>query len=234
MSNVTRNTAPQDSPTTVHFGVLVSGNGTNLQALLDAEAAGLLSPAKIGLVISDRNGAYALERARRAGKPALLIEGNRDLDIETRRLDLSNRILETAAAASLEFLVLAGFLSILRGPLLERYQNRIINIHPSLLPKFGGPGMYGERVHQAVLAAGEIESGCTVHLVDQGTDTGPILLQRRVPVLPQDSPASLAERIHREEHIAIVDGVRELLAHLGYASKECLSGYDITKEQETR
>ena len=84
----------------------------------------------------------------------------------------------------------------------------MINIHPALLPKFGGQGMHGDRVHRAVLEAGETESGCTVHLVDAGTDTGPILLQRRVPVLPGDTAISLAERIHREEHIAIVEGVR--------------------------
>jgi phosphoribosylglycinamide formyltransferase-1 len=101
--------------------------------------------------------------------------------------------------------VLAGFLSILAGEFIHAYGGRIINLHPSLLPKCGGPGMYGLRVHRAVLAAGEQESGCTVHLVDAGTDTGPILLQRRVPVLAGDTPERLAERIHREEHSAIVE-----------------------------
>jgi phosphoribosylglycinamide formyltransferase-1 len=96
-------------------------------------------------------------------------------------------------------------LSLLEGEILDAYEGRIVNIHPSLLPKYGGAGMHGERVHQAVLAAGERESGCTVHLVDAGTDTGPILLQRRVPVLPGDTADSLAERIHGEEHIAIVE-----------------------------
>jgi phosphoribosylglycinamide formyltransferase-1 len=96
-------------------------------------------------------------------------------------------------------------LSIVEGDLLNVYEGRIINLHPSLLPRHGGAGMHGERVHRAVLAAGERESGCTVHLVDRGTDTGPVLLQRKVPVLPGDTAASLAERIHVEEHIALVE-----------------------------
>jgi phosphoribosylglycinamide formyltransferase-1 len=111
-------------------------------------------------------------------------------------------------------IVLAGFLSILEGDIIREYAGRILNLHPSLLPKFGGEGMYGERVHRAVLDAGETESGCTVHLVDAGTDTGPILLQRRVPVLPGDSPSSLAERIHGEEHTAIVEAARMLIERI--------------------
>jgi phosphoribosylglycinamide formyltransferase-1 len=105
-------------------------------------------------------------------------------------------------------IVLAGFLSILAGAILKEYSGRIINIHPALLPRFGGQGMYGERVHRAVLAAGETESGCTVHIVDAGTDTGPILLRRKVPVLPGDTPETLAGRIQKEEHVAIVEGVK--------------------------
>jgi phosphoribosylglycinamide formyltransferase-1 len=115
--------------------------------------------------------------------------------------------------------VLAGFLSILVGKIIERYSGRIINLHPSLLPKFGGDGMYGEKVHRAVLAAKEKESGCTVHLVDAGTDTGPILLQRKVPVLPGDTPESLAERIHRKEHTALVDAVKIMTGKLQFRKK---------------
>lgn len=200
----------------VPFAVLVSGNGTNLQTLLDAERTNRLGPGRVALVISDRSGAYALERARLAGKPAIILEPDKNLPKEARRRDLSDRILAAIQEVNAGFIVLAGFLSILQGPILDTYRGKIINIHPSLLPKFGGPGMYGERVHQAVLSAGEKVSGCTVHIVDQGTDTGPILLQRTVPVLPADTPESLAERIHHEEHIAIVDGVLELLARLGH------------------
>jgi phosphoribosylglycinamide formyltransferase-1 len=165
-------------------------------------------------VISDRSDAYALERAKIFGVPHVVLEVDRSLPKAERRRDLSDRILVKAWEFRADAIVLAGFLSILEGPLIQEYSGRIINLHPSLLPKFGGPGMYGAKVHEAVLAAGETESGCTVHLVDSGTDTGPILLQRRVPVLPGDSPETLAERIHVEEHIAIVEAVAALVSRL--------------------
>jgi phosphoribosylglycinamide formyltransferase-1 len=185
--------------------VLVSGGGTNLQALLDAEKKGALGPGTIAAVISDRPEAYALERARLGGVPVYIEEPDRTLPRENRRRELSDRICAIARAARVRLIVLAGFLSILEGKILKYYGGKIINLHPSLLPKFGGPGMYGNRVHRAVLDAREKESGCTVHFVDEGTDTGPILLQRRVPVLPGDTPDALADRIHQEEHIAIVE-----------------------------
>jgi phosphoribosylglycinamide formyltransferase-1 len=189
----------------VNILVLVSGGGTNLQALIDAEKDGRLGPGHIAAVIADRSGAYALERAKAAGIRASIEAPNRGLPAEMRRRDLSDRLLEAARGADAGLIILAGFLSILEGDILHAYEGRIVNIHPSLLPAYGGAGMYGERVHRAVLAAGEGESGCTAHLVDAGTDTGPILLQRRVPVLPGDTADSLAERIHVEEHIALVE-----------------------------
>lgn len=199
--------------------VLVSGSGTNLQALIDAEAQGVLggsdatgrSRARVVAVVSDRRGVYALERARSAALPALLEAPDRGLPVAERRRDLSDRLLAVAREYQADFVVLAGFLSILQGAFIEAYAGRIVNLHPALLPKFGGPGMWGHHVHEAVLAAGEPESGCTVHLVDEGTDTGPILLQRRVPVLPGDSPESLAERIHAQEHLAIVEAIEVLV-----------------------
>jgi phosphoribosylglycinamide formyltransferase-1 len=194
--------------------VLVSGNGTNLQALIDAEKQGFLGRGKIAVVVSDRAGAYALERARAAGLPALTETPNRGLPKPERRRELSLRIFSLAEEHGAGLIVLAGFLSILEGPILDAYAGRIINLHPSLLPKFGGPGMYGEKVHRAVLEAGETESGCTVHLVDAGTDSGSILLQRKVPVLPGDSAETLAARIHREEHTAIVEAVRLMAERL--------------------
>ena len=191
---------------------LVSGNGTNLQALLDAEKAGVLGRGKIALVVSDRQGAYALERAKAAGIPAFVEEPCRHLSKKERRQELSLRILRIAMENNISIIVLAGFLSILSGEILTCFRSRIINIHPSLLPKFGGEGMYGSQVHRAVLEAGEKESGCTVHFVDEGTDTGPILVQRRVPVLPGDTVDSLAGRIHEQEHIAIVEGLKLLIS----------------------
>jgi phosphoribosylglycinamide formyltransferase-1 len=198
-------------PETVRVLVLVSGNGSNLQALLDAEKAGRLPGGTIAAVISDRGGAYALERARLAGIPAYVETPDPRLPKPERRRELSDRLLRIAGEHRAGLIVHGGFLSILAGPILEAYAGRMINIHPSLLPKFGGIGMYGERVHRAVLAAGETESGCTVHLVNAETDSGPILLQRRVPVLPGDTPDTLAARIHQEEHIAIVEATRLMI-----------------------
>lgn len=198
----------------INIMVLVSGGGTNFQALYDAEIAGGLGPGRLALVVSDRPEAYALERAKRRGIPVYIQEPDRRLPKQERREELSNRILRIAGDNDIGLIVMAGFLSILAGKLIRRYAGRIINLHPSLLPKYGGSGMYGERVHRAVLDAGETESGCTVHLVNAGTDTGPILLQRRVPVLKWDTPAVLAERIHEEEHIAIVEAAAMMAGRL--------------------
>jgi phosphoribosylglycinamide formyltransferase-1 len=193
--------------------VLVSGSGTNLQALIDAERRGDLGPGRIAAVIADRP-CYAPERARAAGIDASLAGPDLSLPRGDRRRDLSDRLLRICREGRIGLIILAGFLSILEGELLRAYEGRIINLHPSLLPKFGGPGMYGERVHRAVLAAGETRSGCTVHLVDAGTDTGSALLRRQVAVLPGDTPETLAERIHREEHIAIVEAAAMMAKRL--------------------
>ena len=198
----------------VNILVLASGSGTNLQALIDVQAGGALEGGSIAAVLADRSGAYALERARAAGIPAFVEKPDSGLAKPERRRELSDRILRLCREKEIGLIVYAGFLSILAGTIIKEYAGRMINLHPALLPKFGGDGMYGEHVHRAVLATGETESGCTVHLVDAGTDTGPILLQRKVPVLPGDTPESLAERIHKEEHIAIVDGVKLMLEEL--------------------
>jgi phosphoribosylglycinamide formyltransferase-1 len=199
----------------VKIMALVSGGGTNLQALLDAQKNGAFgsgdSEGKIVLVVSDNPKAYALERAKAAEVAVAVEEPDRSIPRDERRQELSDRILRLVETYHIDLIVLAGFLSILMGEIVRRYSGRIINLHPSLLPKFGGNGMYGERVHRAVLDAGEKESGCTVHLVDAGVDTGPILLQRRVPVLSGDTPDTLAERIHKEEHIAIVEAVKMMV-----------------------
>jgi phosphoribosylglycinamide formyltransferase-1 len=205
----------REPPGALRILVLVSGNGTNLQALLDAESSGALEGGRIAAVIADREGAYALERARLEGVPAFTETPDRSVPKPERRRELSDRILRRARDFDVAFIIFAGFLSILEGEILTTYSGRIINIHPSLLPKFGGAGMYGERVHRAVLDAGETESGCTVHVVDRGTDTGPVLLQRKVPVLPGDTPETLAERIHREEHTAVTEAAALMIKRLG-------------------
>jgi phosphoribosylglycinamide formyltransferase-1 len=203
--------------------VLVSGNGSNLQALIDAEIEGRLPGGTLAGVAADRPGVYALDRARAAGIPCRVEIPGTALPKPERRRELSDRILRLCREGDMGLIILAGFLSILEGNLIRDYAGRIINLHPSLLPRFGGIGMYGQRVHRAVLEAGEAESGCTVHLVDGGTDTGPVLLQRRVPVLPGDTPDRLAERIHREEHIAIVEAAALMLRRL-IEEEPCKSG----------
>lgn len=190
--------------------VLVSGNGTNLQALIDNQQKNSDCPYKINVVISDNPGAFALTRAEKAGiKTYVLEKGN--LKGQSLRDYRTRQILEILRKEKTDIVVLAGFLTILSESLINEFPERIINIHPALLPDFGGPGMYGHHVHEAVLASGKKESGCTVHFVDKGCDTGRVILQRKVPVMAGDTPDSLADRIHKEEYIAIVQGT-ELLA----------------------
>ena len=205
------------------IAVLVSGGGTNLQALMDAEKqwrlAGQSLPYTVALVVSSSKNAYALERAATAGVPSTVVspyttlgpEKAKTASRDEKRFAVSNGVLELCRQYQIEAIVLAGFLTVLGGDIIQEYKGRIINLHPALLPKFGGEGMWGHHVHEAVLAAGETESGCTIHLVDSGCDTGEILLQKKVPVLPGDTPESLYARIAPQEHIAMVEGV-ELLA----------------------
>ncbi len=199
--------------------VLVSGGGTNLQALIDyaadCAASGKDCPYEIVCVIADTKKAFALERAAKAGIPsaicspfAVMGEANaKAADRDTKRLAVSNAMLEACQKYGAEAVVEAGCLTVLAGDILKVYENKIINLHPALLPKFGGVGMFGHHVHEAVIAAGEKESGCTVHIADGGCDTGKILIQKKVPVLPGDTPDSLYERIAPKEHEAIVEGL---------------------------
>lgn len=205
------------------IAVLVSGGGTNLQALIDYEKANPDCPYHIELVVSNTKSAYALERAKNAGIQAevrspysvLGKENAEKADRDTKRIAISDAILDLCLSHKIDAIVLAGYLSVLGGKIIEEYSGRIINLHPALLPKFGGVGMWGHNVHEAVLAAGEKESGCTVHLVDSGCDTGKILVQKKVPVLPDDTPDSLYARIAPEEHKAMVEGVCMLSEIIG-------------------
>ncbi len=195
----------------IRIAVLVSGGGSNLQSLIDAaERDGDTARYDIALVIADREGSGAIERAKRHGIPTALALPPAGVPRPQAREAVSDRVLALARESGVEAIVLAGFLTIFSGELIEAFSGRIVNIHPALLPKFGGKGMWGHHVHEAVLAAGETESGCTVHLVDSGCDTGPVLLQKRVPVLPGDTAETLAARILLSEHRAIVEGVNAL------------------------
>ena len=205
--------------------VLVSGGGTNLQALIDEELAmksrGEECPYNIALVVSSSAKAFALERAKKAEIPAfiaspslLLGEKAKEATRDEKRFAVSDKVLELCNSYGIEAIVLAGFLTVLGGSILESYSGKIINLHPALLPKFGGVGMFGHHVHEAVLAAGEKESGITIHLVDAGCDTGTILLQKRVPVEAGDTPESLYARIAPHEHQAMVEGLKLLAKRL--------------------
>lgn len=177
----------------MRVGVLASGRGSNLQALIDAAREG--APYEIVAVISNVADAPALDRARRAGIPAHWVD-HRGRPREAFEADLTRRLRE----ARVDLVCLAGFLRILSPWFVSEFRGRILNIHPSLLPAFGGAGLIGMRVHEAVLAAGVRETGCTVHVVDETVDGGPIVAQAIVPVHPGDTPEVLAERVAREEH----------------------------------
>jgi phosphoribosylglycinamide formyltransferase-1 len=188
----------------VNLGFLASGRGSNLQAVIDACKSGRLR-ATPRVVISNNSDSGALERARREGIPAY------HLSSHTHGEGLDEAILETLRRHGVELVVLAGYMKKLGPRTLVAYRNRIVNIHPALLPKFGGQGMYGMNVHRAVIAAGERESGATVHLVDEEYDHGAILAQTCVPVLPDDTPETLARRVLEREHTFLVETLDQII-----------------------
>jgi phosphoribosylglycinamide formyltransferase-1 len=192
---------------TVNLAVLLSGNGTGLQNFIDRIADGRLD-ARIRVVVSSNPGAGGVEKARAAGI---------DCEVVDRRAFADDHSFSEALTAvldryELDLVVLAGLLRKYLFP--ERLKGRVLNIHPGLLPKYGGRGMYGHHVHEAVLAAGETESGCTVHITDEEYDHGPIVLQKRVPVLPGDTPETLARRVAEAEREAYPEAVRLMAERL--------------------
>jgi phosphoribosylglycinamide formyltransferase-1 len=192
---------------TIKLAFLVSGAGTGLQHFMDEIAAGHLD-AKIQVVISSRPRVLAVERARRARIPTEVIEwrtyGNEQ--------DFSAAITDVLERFDIDLIVQYGFLR--KYLFAKRYEGRVLNTHPALLPKYGGKGMYGHHVHEAVLAAGETESGCTVHITDEEYDHGPIILQRSVAVLADDTPDSLAERVQAAEREAYPEAIRLMAKRL--------------------
>ena len=187
--------------------VLVSGGGTNLQAILDAIDNGTITNAKVEVVISNNKNAYALERAKNHGIEALCISPK---DYGTR--DAFNKaFLEKLDDCQPDLIVLAGFLVVIPKQMIEKYRNRIINIHPSLIPSFCGVGYYGLKVHEAALARGVKVTGATVHYVDEGVDSGPILLQKAVEVQPGDTPQVLQRRVMEQaEWIILPEAVNKI------------------------
>ncbi len=179
---------------TTRIAVLVSGGGTNLQALLDAQGRGGLSDGEIAVVISSKPGVYALERAGKAGVEALTVARKDYPDAES----FCRALLETLETRGIDLVVLAGFLSILTPEFVRTYENRIINVHPALIPSFCGRGAYGLHVHEMALEYGVKVTGATIHFVTEGADEGPIILQKAVDILPGDTPESIQRRVMEE------------------------------------
>lgn len=185
------------------IGVLASGSGTNLQAIIDAVRSGKIK-AGIAAVISNKAGSGALERARKYSIPAVHIDKKDYKDTEAFTMAVTGELVRR----KVDLVCLAGFMCILSPCFVKKFRNRAINIHPALLPAFGGPGMYGHHVHEAVINSKAHYSGCTVHFVDEGCDTGAVILQKKVKVLPGDTPETLARRVLRQEHKLYPEAVR--------------------------
>jgi len=183
---------PNDLP---RIAVFLSGGGSNLQSLIDATKSGILK-AQVVYVVSSKRKAYGLERAAKEGIDSAVFKPKKYPSPEAAGEDLLNKLKKRGV----DYIALAGYLSLLPPVVVQTYRNKIVNIHPALLPKYGGKGMYGHHVHEAVLAAGDKESGVSVHLVDEIYDHGRVLEQMRVPVLPDDSPDTLAARVLKQEH----------------------------------
>lgn len=190
------------------FGVLVSGGGTNLQAIIDAVNDGKITNGEIAAVISNKKDAYALERAKQNNIEAVCVSPK---DYATRE-EFNQALIDTIDLYNLDLIVLAGFLVVLPKELVEKYPNKIINIHPSLIPSFCGDGFYGLKVHEEALKRGVKITGATVHFVDEGTDTGPIIKQKAVRVEEGDTPEILQRRVMEEaEWIILPETINEIL-----------------------
>lgn len=195
----------------IPVAVLVSGGGTNLQALIDAERNGIIKSAEIALVISSRADAFALKRAERAGIPSVTVAKSEC----STQAEFERRIEAALEERKIGVIVLAGFMSILSADFTARYPERIINVHPSLIPKYCGKGFYGLKVHEAVLAAGEKVTGATVHYVNEIPDGGRIIFQKEVAVMDGDTPETLQRRVMEEaEWILLPRAVEQTAAEI--------------------
>ena len=193
----------------LRVGVLVSGGGTNLQAILDAIDAGTVRNAKVEVVISNNAGAFALERAKKHGIPAECLSPK---DFASRE-EFNKALVAKIDAYKLDLIVLAGYLVKIPAAMIEKYRDKIINIHPSLIPSFCGVGYYGLKVHEAALARGVKVTGATVHFVDSGMDTGPILLQKAVEVQNGDTPETLQRRVMEQAEWKLLPQAIDLIAN---------------------
>jgi len=191
------------------LAVLASGSGSNLAAMIDAVNEGIIKDGQISLVVSNKEDAYALKRAENAGIATLVIK-RKDFSSDE---EFDEYLVQKLKEHEIDVVLLAGYLRILTAPVLEAYKEKILNIHPSLLPDFGGKGLYGMKVHEEVIKAGSPVSGCTVHIVNEHIDRGPILAQSAVAVLPEDNPPTLASKVLKEEHKLYPATVQKFLAN---------------------
>ena len=193
----------------LRIAVLVSGGGTNLQAIIDAIAAGKITDTEIAAVISNNRNAYALERAKQAGIKDIVVSPK---DFETRDV-FNENLLKILQEVNPDLIVLAGYLVVIPEIVIDAFENRIINIHPSLIPAFCGTGYYGLKVHEAALKRGVKVVGATVHFVDEGTDTGPIIMQKAVAVQNGDTPKVLQQRVMEQAEWNILPAAIDKIAH---------------------
>ena len=191
------------------IAVCVSGGGTNLQAIIDGIDSGIITNTQISVVISNNKNAFALERAKKHGIEAVCICPK---DYESREA-FNQDFLRQLDSYEVDLVVLAGFLVVIPEQMIAKYRNRIINIHPSLIPSFCGTGYYGLKVHEGVLARGVRVTGATVHFVDEGTDTGPLILQKAVEVDPSDTPETLQRRVMEQAEWKIMPKAIDLIAN---------------------
>ena len=202
----------------VNIAVFVSGGGTNLQALIDSEKNGVLKSGKIKLVVSSQAGAYALERAAKAGIPSVVVNKKAAGTSEAFEAELERNLKEY----DIDLIILAGFLSILSGDFTAKYRDRILNVHPSLIPSFCGKGMYGLKVHEAALEKGVKVTGATVHFVNRVPDGGKILLQKAVEVQDGDTPEILQRRVMEQAEWVLLPRAAELVSRRIQEEKENL------------
>ena len=207
----------------LRVAVMVSGGGTNLQAIIDAVEEGKITNTELVAVISNNKGAYALERAKKAGIQDIVVSPK---DYEDREA-FNKALVETVDSLNVDLIVLAGYLVVIPPAMIDKYENRIINIHPSLIPSFCGTGFYGLKVHEAALQRGVKVVGATVHFVDKGTDTGPIILQKAVAVEEGDTPKMLQQRVMEQAEWILLPQAIDMIAN---DKVEVVDGRTVVKE----
>lgn len=193
----------------LRVAVMVSGGGTNLQAIIDAVESGRITNTEIAAVISNNKGVYALERAKKAGIRDIVVSPK---DYKERS-EFNKALVEVVDSLKVDLIVLAGYLVVIPPEMIDKYENRIINIHPSLIPAFCGTGFYGLKVHEEALKRGVKVVGATVHFVDKGTDTGPILLQKAVAVQDGDTPKELQQRVMEQAEWILLPKAIDMIAN---------------------